>query len=296
MTIKIKPYEAMIGATVFGMDLAKPLSDTEEEMLRHALANYGFLRFPQQHLQESDMINFALRFGTLEINVANTKRDQTYPQIMTLSNIVENGVKIGLSDAGQGWHTDMSYSKNIALANMLYGVKVPMRDGKPLGATLFADMALAYDTLPDQVKEQIEGLSSEHDFNKFWEMMRARKGSDRPALSLAQRAEKPPVIQPIVMRHPVSRRKILYCNPGYTVRVIGMSDADSRALLDYLFEHQVKPQYSFAFVWTELDVLVLDNIRTLHNAIPDYLPHEHRLLKRCQIMADKAIDAHLESV
>jgi taurine dioxygenase len=205
-------------------------------------------------------------------------------------------VKIGLTDAGQGWHTDMSYSKNIALANMLYGVKVPMRDGKPLGATLFADMALAYDTLPDQVKEQIEGLSAEHDFNKFWEMMRARKGSDRPALSLAQRAEKPPVIQPIVMRHPVSRRKILYCNPGYTVRVIGMSDADSRALLDYLFEHQVKPQYSFAFVWTELDVLLLDNIRTLHNAIPDYLPHEHRLLKRCQIMADKAIDAHLESV
>ena len=138
--------------------------------------------------------------------MAVTSTTQPYPEIMTLSNIVEDGKKIGLSDAGQGWHTDMSYSEPIALANMLYGMKVPLRDGKPLGDTQFADMALAYDTLPHDVQQRIETLSAEHDFNKFWEMMRAKPGSDRQPLTPEQRAKKPPVRHPIVMRHPVSRR------------------------------------------------------------------------------------------
>ena len=288
MSVKVKPFDAILGATVYGLDLSKPLSDTESEFVRHALANYGFLRFPDQHLQDTDMIDFASRFGSLEVNVANPKADQPFPQIMTLSNIVENGVRIGLSDAGQGWHTDMSYSEPIALANMLYGKKVPLRDGKPLGDTQFADMGLAYDALPIDVQQRIENLTAEHDFNKFWEMMRTRPGSERPPLTAEQRAKKPPVQHPLVLRHPVSRRKVLYCNPGYAMKINELSQTDSEQLLDYLFEHQLQSRFLYNFKWTQLDVLLFDNIRTLHNAIPDYLPHEHRLMKRCQIMADRA--------
>lgn len=287
MSIRVKPFEAILGASVTGLDLAKPLGECEIELLRHALANYGALRFPNQTLLEKDMARFASLFGSLEVNVAATATNKPFPEIMTLSNIVENGVKIGLSDAGQGWHTDMSYSKPIALANMLYGLKVPTRDGKPLGDTQFADMGLAYDTLPTDVQHRIENLSVEHDFNKFWEMMRSRPGSDRPPLTPAQRAKKPPVTHPMVMRHPVSRRKVLYCNPGYAIKVLGLEKKESDELLQYLFDHQLQKRFLFSFQWTALDVLLFDNIRTLHNAIPDYLPHEHRLLKRCQIMADK---------
>lgn len=287
MSIRVKPFEAILGASVTGLDLAKPLGECEIELLRHALANYGALRFPNQTLLEKDMARFASLFGSLEVNVAATATNKAFPEIMTLSNIVENGVKIGLSDAGQGWHTDMSYSKPIALANMLYGLKVPTRDGKPLGDTQFADMGLAYDTLPTDVQHRIENLSVEHDFNKFWEMMRSRPGSDRPPLTPAQRAKKPPVTHPMVMRHPVSRRKVLYCNPGYAIKVLGLEKKESDELLQYLFDHQLQKRFLYSFQWTALDVLLFDNIRTLHNAIPDYLPHEHRLLKRCQIMADK---------
>lgn len=287
MSIRVKPFEAILGASVTGLDLAKPLGECEIELLRHALANYGALRFPNQTLLEKDMARFASLFGSLEVNVAATATNKPFPEIMTLSNIVENGVKIGLSDAGQGWHTDMSYSKPIALANMLYGLKVPTRDGKPLGDTQFADMGLAYDTLPTDVQHRIENLSVEHDFNKFWEMMRSRPGSDRPPLTPAQRAKKPPVTHPMVMRHPVSRRKVLYCNPGYAIKVLGLEKKESDELLQYLFDHQLQKRFLYSFQWTALDVLLFDNIRTLHNAIPDYLPHEHRLLKRCQIMADK---------
>ena len=294
MTMRVKPFDAILGATVQGLDLSQALSDTEQEFVRHALANYGFVRFPDQQLQDRDMVEFAKCFGSLEVNVAVTSSDHPYPEIMTLSNIVENGKKIGLSDAGQGWHTDMSYSSPIALANMLYGMKVPVRDGRPLGDTQFADMALAYDTLPVEVQRRIEHLFAEHDFNKFWEMMRSKPGSDRPPLTPEQRAKKPPVTHPMVMRHPVSRKKVLYCNPGYATKVLGLSEAESEDLLAYLFEHQLQPQFLYSFKWTERDVLLFDNIRTLHNAIPDYQPHEHRLMKRCQIMADKAF-AELEA-
>jgi len=296
MTMRVKPFDAIMGATVEGLDLSKPLSDIEQEFIRHALANYGFVRFPDQHLTEQNMVEFATRFGSLEVNVAVTSTDHPFPEIMTLSNIVENGKKIGLSDAGQGWHTDMSYSTPIALANMLYGMKVPVRDGMPLGDTQFADMALAYDTLPFDVQRRIDNLSAEHDFNKFWEMMRAKPGSDRAPLTAEQRAKKPPVTHPIVMRHPVSRRKVLYCNPGYATKVIGLPTSESDQLLAYLFEHQLQQAFLYSFKWTALDVLLFDNIRTLHNAIPDYKAHEHRLMKRCQIMADKVFEELQELV
>jgi taurine dioxygenase len=146
------------------------------------------------------------------------------------------------------------------------------------------------------VQERIENLSVEHDFNKFWEMMRAKPGSDRPPLSPVQRQKKPPVQQPIVMRHPISHRKVLYCNPGYAIKIIGLSQQDSDDLLQFLFDHQLQHRFIYSFKWTELDVLLFDNIRTLHNAIPDYQPHEHRLLKRCQIMADKVFQDLYETI
>jgi len=189
----------------------------------------------------------------------------------------------------------MSYSNPIALANMLYGIKIPFRDGRPLGDTQFCDMALAYETLPSSIKKTVSQLSAEHDFNKFWEMMRTKPGSDRPPLTAAQRAKKPPVTHPIVLRHPISRRKVLYCNPGYATRILGLGDSESNELLDFLFEHQLNEEFMHSFKWSEKDVLFFDNIRTLHNAVPDYTPEEQRLMKRCQVIADDAFKVAKEN-
>lgn len=293
--MKIFPYNSVLGATIEGFDISKPISDVQLELIKHALACYGFLRFPKQKLEEQDMIMFASKFGSLEVNVANDNLRDPFPQVMTLSNIIKNGKKIGFSDAGQGWHTDMSYSNPIALANMLYGIKIPFRDGRPLGDTQFCDMALAYETLPSSIKKTVSQLSAEHDFNKFWEMMRTKPGSDRPPLTAAQRAKKPPVTHPIVLRHPISRRKVLYCNPGYATRILGLGDSESNELLDFLFEHQLNEEFMHSFKWSEKDVLFFDNIRTLHNAVPDYTPEEQRLMKRCQVIADDAFKVAKEN-
>jgi taurine dioxygenase len=170
---------------------------------------------------------------------------------------------------------------------VLYAVKVPQRGGRPLGATEFGDMCAAYDGLPDETKHQLEGKSALHDFNKFWEMMRRRPGSIRPPLTEAQRHSKPPVSHPIVLTHPISGRKALYANPGYTTRIDGSPQAESDRLLEFLFAHQTRDEYRYVFHWQVGDVLIWDNLRVIHQAVADYGPDEHRLMKRCQVMATR---------
>ena len=206
---------------------------------------------------------------------------------MILSNVVEGGRTIGLEDAGQDWHTDLSYSRTIAFLNILHGIEIPTRDGQPLGATKFADMCAAYDDLPGGLKRRIEGKTATHDFAKFWELMRKRSGSARQPLTMAQRVRKPPVSHPIVLTHPINGRKLLYCNPGYTVHIDGMAGHDSAGILEDLFAHQLQPKYRYCHDWTSGDVLAFDNFRTLHRAVADYKPSERRLLRRCQVMADQ---------
>jgi taurine dioxygenase len=132
--LKITPTGETLGATVEGVDLAKRLDRRDFAAVLWALGEYSVLRFPAQQLDAAQLKAFAGRFGSLEINVAGTFQETGHPEIMILSNIVENGRHIGARDAGQDWHTDMSYSETIALANLLYALKIPRRDGVALAA------------------------------------------------------------------------------------------------------------------------------------------------------------------
>ncbi|MBV9859086.1 MAG: TauD/TfdA family dioxygenase [Alphaproteobacteria bacterium] len=288
--VQIVPTGEILGATIEGVDLAQPLDERSFAEIFAALAEYSVLRFPRQTLDAAQQKAFSERFGSLEINVANAYQEPGHPEIMVLSNIVENGRPIGARDAGQDWHTDMSYSATIAFANVLYALRVPHRDGKPLGGTEFADMRAAYDDLPEDLKTRLAGMTVLHDFDKFWEMMRRRPGSLRPPLSEAQRRQKPPVSHPIFLTHPINGRKILYANPGYAIRINELPQRDSDEMLQFLFEHQLQPKYRYLFRWAEGDVLMWDDLPTLHNARADYGPDEPRLIKRCQVMADRVFD------
>ena len=285
--LRVTPSGQTLGATIEGLDLAQPLSDSELQTVLRALGEHGVIRFPRQNLSGRDLAAFSARFGELEINVANAYQEPGIPEVMILSNIVENGKPIGMADAGQGWHTDMSYSRTIAFANVLYGIKIPRRAGKPLGATEFSNMHAAYEDLPGHLKARLEGMTVQHDFEKFWEMMRREKGSRRPPLTDAQRKAKPPVSQPIFLTHPLTGRKVLYANPGYSVRINELPEKESAETLGFLFEHQLKPEYRYVSHWQEGDVLMWEDIGTIHNAVADYGPGEHRLIKRCQVMADR---------
>jgi taurine dioxygenase len=118
-------------------------------------------------------------------------------------------------------------------------------------------------------------------------MMRRRPGSLRPPLTSEQRAKRPPVSQPIFRTHPITGRTVLYCNPGYAVRIDGLAEAESAELLAFLFAHQEQEKFFYAHKWTEGEVLMWDNIGTVHNAVPDYRPDEPRYMRRLQVMATK---------
>ncbi|CAM3948597.1 TauD/TfdA family dioxygenase [Bordetella tumbae] len=285
--MRIEPKIGGMGATIYDIDLSQPLTEERYRAIEQALGRYGVISFPKQALTAKQLRDYAENFGTLEINVANMFHDPEYPEVMILSNIKEDGKPIGLSDAGQDWHTDMSYSKTIAFSNILYGIKIPMRDGEPLGNTEFCNMHAAYEGLPETLQLELEGMTITHDFNKFWEMMRREKGSTRPPLTEEQRKRKPPVSHPVFLTHPITGRKVLYANPGYSMRINELSEARSNEVLEFLFQHQLQEKYQYRHRWAQGDVLMWDNMGTIHNAVADYGPDEHRLIKRCQVMADK---------
>lgn len=280
----ILPSGHTLGATIEGLDLAH-LPQDGFELAMQALGDYGVLRFPKQDLSAAELKAFSARFGELEINVANSYQEPGIPEVMILSNMVENGKPLGLSDAGQSWHTDMSYSRTIAFCNVLYGIRIPHRNGEPLGNTEFCDQRAAYEALPTELVARLEGKTVLHDFNKFWEMMRREKGSARPPLTDAQRAAKPPVSHPVFLTHPITGRRALYANPGYSMRINELPEAESNEILEFLFAHQTQPGFKFAARWQVGDVLMWDNMRSIHNAVADYRPDEPRYIKRCQVMA-----------
>lgn len=276
-------------ARVEGLDLSRPLVGPDWDTVMNALADHGVLCFPGQVLTSRQLHDFSARFGTLEINVGGMFQDPELPEVMILSNIVRDGKPIGIVDAGQDWHTDMSYSRTVAFANVLYALEVPMKNGRALGGTQFSDMAAAWDALPPDVQRRLEGRQALHDFAKFWDMMRLDRSSPRPPLTEEQRRKKPPVLHPVSFRHPLSGRTILYANPGYTVRIEGLPAHESDELLEFLFRHQVRPEFVYSFEWTPGDVLMWDNLRVIHKALADYGPDTPRHIKRCQVMADKVL-------
>jgi taurine dioxygenase len=286
--MQLLPSGSTLGARIEGLDLARPLEEREVESIIQALGRYGVISFPRQRLTAREHRDFAARFGELEINVASgAYQEPGIPEVMILSNIVKDGRPIGLADAGQDWHTDMSYSRTIAFANVLYALQVPRRNGKVLGATEFSSMHAAFDGLPENLKKRLDGMTVLHDFNKFWDKMRNEKGSKRPPLTEAQKKAKPPVSHPIFLQHPITGRKVLYANPGYSMRINELPEKESDDILNFLFEHQLKPEYRYRHEWAEGDLLMWENFGTIHNAIADYGPGEHRLVKRCQVMATR---------
>jgi taurine dioxygenase len=286
--LKIEPGNAILGATVTGVDLEQPLADADLASLLRALGDYGVLCFPGQLIEARALRDFSSRFGSLQM--ISSKSDANVPEVSILSNVVDNGRMIGTPDAGQDWHTDMTYNRVLGFVNVLVAHQVPMRDGKPLGGTAFTNTQAAYDDLPADIKARLANATALHDHNQFQELMRS-KGSKRPPQTEAQRRARPPVTHPLFLTHPISGRKVIYVNPGFTVRINELAPAESDDMLKYLYAHVMLPKYAHTHHWLVGDVLMWDHLGTWHCAVADYRPDEYRLMKRCQVMADKVFDA-----
>jgi taurine dioxygenase len=259
--LRIRPFEGPLGAEVFGLDLAQPLSRNDLLQLHAAHLEHHVLVFRDQRITPQQQVNFSRLFGPLQIHVLRNFQLAGHPEVLVVSNIVDGGKPIGLGDAGHFWHSDLSYKETPSLGSMLHAQELPAEGGD----TLFANMHLAYDTLPDAVKNEIRHARAEHSYLKQYAELQ-RRSPWRPNLTQAQVDEVPPVVHPVVRTHPETGRQALFVSEHFTTRIVGIPDDASTALLEELFAHSVKPQHVYRHQWQPHDMVFWDNRSLMHLA------------------------------
>jgi taurine dioxygenase len=226
MAITVRRADAPLGAEIGGCDLSRPVSEADFAAIEDAFVTNGVVVFRGQQLTPEQHIGFSRRFGDLEIHVLKQYLHPSHPELLTISNVEEGGRKIGVADAGRYWHTDLSYVREPSRCSLLYAREVPVADdGRVLGDTLFVSTAAAYDALPEATKQRIAGLKAVHRYGDRYDRMQKNLGF-RDALTDEQREQTPDVVHPVVRTHPVTGRKCLYVNEGFTVSLVGLAEDD----------------------------------------------------------------------
>lgn len=276
----IRPLPGPLGVEVIGLDLNRPVSEEDFRRIHRAHLDRHVVVFRDLHITPAQQIAFSRLFGPLQIHVLRQFQLPGHPEILVVSNIRENGEPIGLGDAGHYWHSDLSYKEKPSLGSMLHAQELPSEGGD----TLFANMHLAWDTLPLALQQAVEGLRAEHSYLAKYEELRARNPW-RPKLSEAQLAEVKPVTHPVVRVHPETGRRALFVSEHFTTRILGIPEDESRQLLDELFAHSVRPEHLYRHRWQDHDMVFWDNRSVMHLAAgcPDHL---RRKLYRTTIEGD----------
>lgn len=275
--VSISPATPTIGAEISGLDLDRPLTSAEGELLRAAWLRFKVVFFRDQDISHESHVRLGRFFGELEGHPV-IPSVEGYPEILKIEGV--EGVQLtaetlGAFQAYNKWHTDVTFREKPSITSILRVRHLP-----PLGGdTMWADTAAAYAGLPQPVKDRIEGLEAEHDIVRSFggrvsEEKRAQLGRDFP-----------PVRHPVVRSHPETGEKILYVNYTFTSRIIGLPEEESDSLLRLLFDRIKVPEYQVRFRWTPNAIGIWDNRSTQHYAVGDYWP-EYRLLERVTVSGD----------
>lgn len=275
--IHLERTSPSVGAEISGIDLAMPMSDSQLAEIRRALGEFGVIFFRDQVISPASHLGFARRFGDININ-KYFHPVEGYPEI---ANVQRQPDERGAT--GWYWHTDHSYDQAPAMGSVFVARETP-----PVGGdTLFAGMAAAYDALSDGLKSVLEGLDAWHSDLVCPEVadprLHAEFGGRLKGLPDQDGAR---ARHPVVIRHPISARKVLYVNPGFTEGIEGWHPAESRALLDYLYDHAVQPQFTYRHRWRTGDVAFWDNRATLHCALDDCYGHR-RIMHRITVEGEE---------
>jgi len=256
-----------VGAFVDGVDLAA-LDDAQAAALKTAIGEHGVLFFRDQHMTTDQHLAMAERFGGVNVN----RFFGHVPEEPRIAEVRKEPDQ--KSNIGGGWHTDHSYDLIPAMGSVLLARETPPQGGD----TVFASMYSVYESLSDGLKATLEGMnavhSSRHVFGKNarykarGEDLNGRLGNEEAAMQDA--------VHPVVIKHPISGKKALFVNPGFTLHFEGWSEAESKPLLDYLYAQAVRPEHTYRFQWANGSIAFWDNRATWHYAVNDY--HGHRRL------------------
>ena len=265
---EINQLTPAIGAELSGISLAEELPDNIIADIRQALLDHKVIFFRDQHLSQEELLAFAKRFGDLEIHPA-TPKDQPNPEILR----IEHGPK----SKGQEnmWHSDVTWRAEPSLGSVLNAIEIP-----PVGGdTLFSNMHLAYENLPEDVREQVTGMTAMHDIARVF----ARRLNKKPE---ELHDKYPPEEHPVVRTHPETGLRTLYVNGAFTSHIVGMDKDESDALLKRLYATAANPEIQCRFRWTKGAIAFWDNRACQHFAASDYFP-ARRIMQRATIKGDR---------
>jgi taurine dioxygenase len=274
MSITARRLTGALGAEVSGVDICSPLSAGEVDAVRALLLEHEVLVFRDAPVTPEQHIAFAGRFGEIKQPPVRTKHTP-WPEI----NVVDQTSALG--QGSDDWHNDNTYTAEPPFGSILHLVRRPSAGGD----TAFASMGAAYDALAAPFRRMLDELVAVHDVTKS-----ATKGVQYGHLSTSVaelQAMHPPVEHPVVRRIPETGRKVLFVNPNSTTRIVGMSEAESDAILRFLYEHVKRLEFQCRVAWDESTVVFLDNRTSQHYAVPDY--NERRILHRVAIKGDRPV-------
>ena len=283
MTIEIIPSRSALGAEVRGVDLAKPLTDDAFMAIQQAWYDHIVLLFRGQNLSDDDLIRFSRHFGELDIAPASANdmagaQEKSRPEIWIISNVLENGKPIGaLGDKEAEWHTDMSYVAAPPMASVLYSLEIP----KAGGDTSFANMYKALEALPADLRAAIEGRMCNHDASTT-SVGELRAGAD----AVADVRMAPGAKHPAIRTHPATGGKALYLGRRLNGYIEGYGVEESEKLLDRLWAHCARPEFSWTHQWAVGDMLIWDNRCAIHRR-DAFDGRERRVMHRTQIKGDR---------
>lgn len=275
--VAILPATPTIGAEISELNLDRPLSSEEGDLLRAAWLRFKILFFRDQDISHESHVRLGRFFGELEGHPV-IPSVEGYPEILRIEGV--EGVQLSAEtlapfQAYNKWHTDVTFRERPSIASILRARHLP-----PLGGdTMWADAAAAYVGLPQAVKDRIDGLDAEHDIVRSF----GGRVSEEKRAQLAR--DFPPVRHPVVRIHPETGQKILYVNFTFTTRILGLPEDESDSLLRLLFDRIKVPEYQVRFRWTPNAIGIWDNRSTQHYAVGDYWP-EYRALERVTVSGD----------
>jgi taurine dioxygenase len=261
-----------LGAEIHGLDLKQGLDPEKFKALEAALIEHKVIVIRDQHLDTRQHIEMSRWFGELEVHPMRPQGE--FPEILVLDNHKDNPVL-----STDVWHSDTTFRKNPTKYTILRCQIMP----KLGGDTLWADMEAAYEGLSAPFRKFIDGLRAVHDFKNF----RTTFPNTEEGRARLHKMEDmfPNPSHPVVRTHPVTGRKSLYVNPQFTLRIEGLEEDESRAILDVLFKQAVVPEYQFRVRWTEGAIVFWDNRSTQHYAANDYYPNRRRM-ERTAVVGD----------
>jgi len=274
MSLDITPLSSALGAQISGVDLSRDLTAEQRNAIEQALLAHQVLFFREQPITPQQQVRFAAQFGDLHVHPIYPNVPEQ-PEIMVLdtalTDVRDNAI----------WHTDVTFLPTPALGAVLSAKQLPAYGGD----TLWASGIAAFEALSKPLQTLLDGLTATHDFTRSFPVERFGSTADDLARWEETRRKNPPLSHPVIRTHPVSGRKALFVNDGFTTRINELESAESEAILKLLFAHTTRPEFTIRWRWQENDIAMWDNRVTQHYAVDDYRP-QRRIMHRATILGD----------